>query len=220
MSGDDDFFGGSITPPTTGPAPGATQPHLSHKDYGSFGPATASAPSATSNLPLIVGAVVVLGVLALGFLGYRMYFAPAIVFPDELMGMDRLESDSDLGRAVDQAWKQAESTFPDGVNADMAVYMSGASMLMVAAGDVGTDEFGDADDYFNSLSQGIAQQAPQLKLTVEDPGSKGGELRCATQAAMGICAWVDEETFGLVVTSGLMTDSAETARSVREAVQK
>ena len=224
MTGNDDFFGGSVTPPTP-PASGGVNPHLAHtKEYGSFGTPSPHTPKAgSSNLPLVVGIIAALGVLVLGFLGYRMYFGPKIVLPDELMGYERIDPESDLGKTFEESWTQLED-LGDGIDLQVGAYPSGQKMLFVIAGDEGSKADTDVDDFFAGMSESMRSQLPGATLREEEAGAAGGTMRCFEVAQSGTnagaCAWLAEETVGIVIAAPVEGDIAEMTREVRTEIEK
>ena len=97
MNGNDDFFGGSVTPPTpsTGQALGASNPHMAvNKEYANYRQVGLPAKQNSSNsLPLVIGAVVLALVGVLAFAGYRMMFGGSqIEIPDTMLGLEKMDA--------------------------------------------------------------------------------------------------------------------------------
>ena len=225
MSGNDDFFSGSITPPPAPPAPGSqVNPHLAqNKEYGSFGGTTTVKASSSSTQPLVLGAIVLV-IALVGFFGYRMYFgSSAIELPDELQGLERLDSDSDAGQATEESWSEFSDVVGGDVEVHVGAYSSGPQTLVVAAAETSDDEMANASAFFEGVEEALRTQLPTATLDDADAGAHGGTMKCLDVTSQGLktgaCAWVDEETFGMVVGGPLDDDIAEVTRQVRDAIQ-
>lgn len=224
MSGNDDFFGGSITPsPRPGaqaPAPGRFNQHQPHnKEYGSYSsPTSAAGPGAKPHQPVVIAIVAVIALAAVAFLGYRMYFGPKIVLPEDLLGLERANLNTDLEESIDDL--DTSSLGGSDVDVQIGIYGSGTDILAVIAGDAGTTDPGEIDQFFNSVSEEMKSAMPTGTLTTESAGTRGGTMKCfkVPQSGAGGCAWVGDETFGMVV-AGPGRDFADTTRQVREAIE-
>lgn len=209
-SGDgSDFFGGTIVP------------HAQHaKEYADFtppgGPAQLSKRPATT--PWLAMTVVGVLVLVVGFFGYRMLFGSSIEMPDTLMGMERIDPDSALGRELEQAFSSAELKAVD-FELEVAGYSSGDRMLVVAAAERGGDAL-EQDAFFTGMTGGMQTQLPGVTLEEVDAGSAGGRMQCMVMpaASAGACAWIGDETLGVVVTTGTKDDIAKTTIEVRNTI--
>jgi hypothetical protein len=225
MSGNDDFFGGSITPPTTPPAPGSqVNPHLAqNKEYGQYGGTSTVKASSSSTQPLVIGAIVLV-IALVGFFGYRMYFGGgAIEMPDELIGLERIDPDSDMGRAIEESWNQLRSVTGDDVTMHIGAYTDGPKTMVVVAGEDGSSDASDVGDFFNGMAEKMKTQLPTSTLKDADAGSHGGTMKCFEVAQSGVkagaCVWLADETFGMLVVGPLDSDIAETTRQVREIIE-
>ena len=220
MSGNDDFFGGSITPPTTPPTPGGqVNPHLAqNKEYGSYGGTSTVKASSSATQPLVIGAIVLV-IALVGFFGYRMYFGGgAIELPDELMGLERIDPNSEAGQAVEEGLSQLSDFAGDDVTLHLGAYSSGPKTIIVLAAETGEDETPNAEAFFEGITQGLKEQLPTATLKDADAGTLGGTMKCfevAQPVKSGACAWVAEETLGVVIAGPLDTDIAETTRQVQ-----
>ena len=124
-----DFFGGTVVP----------QP--SHtREYGDFTvPSAAKTPVKKAKAVLwYLLAVPVAIVLVAGFWAYGVTFGrTSIEMPDTLMGMERMDSSSDVMQRTIEQLKEQTGT-PGDVEA--AIYQSDSTMLMVMAGEVGAGD--------------------------------------------------------------------------------
>ena len=225
MSGNDDFFGGSITPPPTSPAPGSqVNPHLAqNKEYGQYGGTSTVKASSSSTQPLVIGAIVLV-IALVAFFGYRMYFgAGAIELPDELMGLERIDPDSDMAQALEESWSQLSSVTGEDVTLHIAGYNEGAETLVVVAGEAGSDDMNEVNDFFGGMADTMKAQLPTATLKDADAGTHGGTMKCFEVAQSGVkaggCSWLAEETFGIIVVAPLTADIAETTRQVRDEIE-
>lgn len=203
-----DFFGGTVVPH-------APQQQV----YADFS-APASAPPTTRPsvgtwLALaVVGALVV----AAGYFGYRTFFGSSIEMPDTLMGMERIDPDSALGRELERSLSGAEMA-AGAIDFEVAGYTSADRMLFVAAADSGAGDL-EQDAFFSGLATGLKTGIPGVALKEVDAGSAGGRMQCmeVPAAAAGACAWISDETVGVVVTTGGSDDIAATTIEVRDIV--
>ena len=226
MSGNDDFFGGSITPPPSAPAQvSQVNPHLAqNKEYGSYGGTSTVRASSSSTQPLVIGAIVLV-IALVGFFGYRMYFGgSAIELPDKLMGLERIDPDSDMGQSLEESWSELSALTGDDVTLHIAGYNSGTDTLIVAAGEAGSGDLNEVNDFFGGMADTMRAQLPTATLKDAEAGSHGGTMKCFEVAQAGVkaggCSWLAEETFGIIVVAPLDADVAETTRQVREAIEK
>jgi len=155
------------------------------------------------------------------FQGYQQFFAGGrtIEMPDEVLGMERIDPDSDLGRQLEASQRQLP-TLPGGEELQSAAYISGSGVLLVAAGESASSAE-EVDDFFADFGTEMTQVAPELTLSEVDPGLLGGNMRCTANnpQAIGICAWVDRDTVGVVFVAAAGLDVTDTARQVREAIE-
>jgi hypothetical protein len=227
MSGNDDFFGGAVTPPKTPPgvpAQGAAlNPHMTlNKEYASYGGTPAPVAQArTSKLPLIVGALVVAVVVAVGFVMIGMVFGGTqIHIPDTLMGLDRVDSSDPAAQRLEQSVDQVRSEVGD-VDVEVAFFQSQSQMLFVMGGEAGTDDVeGGAAEFFSGFEQGLAQSGQTLQLIDVDPGPKGGQMKCLELPAGGTCAWIDTDTFGAFAMAPLSGSAAHAAHEIRDQIEE
>lgn len=203
-----DFFGGTVVPQA---------PHANA--YGDFRVPTAASPAprapVTTWLVLaVVGALVAAG----GYFGYRLLFGTSIQMPDTLIGMERIDPDSALGRELERSFSGAEMAAAD-MDFQVAGYTSGEQMLIVAAAESGGREL-EQDAFFSGLATGLETGLPGISLKEVDAGAAGGRMQCmeVPAASAGACAWISEETVGVVVTTGASNDIAATTIEVRDIV--
>lgn len=226
MTANDDFFGGGTPPP---PAQGASgvNPHLAmNKEYASFAPAGGPPPPVqprTNALPIVMG-VAALVVALVGWFGYQAMFASPIELPDTLLGYERVDPDSDEGRAIESSWSQLESVADEDIDLHVGGYTSGSRMLLVVAGEAGTKDNADVEEFFAGMTEGMQTQLPGVSLREADAGDPGGTMECFEVAQANInaggCAWVAAETFGVVLAVPLDADIAQTTRDVRAVIEK
>ena len=221
----DDFFGGTILPATnmapTGPNPAVTDARW-HPDYSSAGFNAASTPSKNST-GLIVLAI---GLLVLGvglFQSYQAFLAPSrgIEFPDQLIGMDRNETATDLLKETQDQLAVAPGVFGE-AELEGAVYMSGERVLYVVAGETDGTDPAEYDAFSEGFEQAFAASGTGTGPTLKEveSGSLGGEMWCSHAPAEGasLCVWLDEQTFGIILLSAEGTDVSDSAVEIREAV--
>jgi hypothetical protein len=224
MNGNDDFFGGPVAP--TSPSTGASSnPHMVHnKEYGTFAGPSATSSKSRSLIPVIVGAVV-LGLLILSFFGYRMYFSHTqIELPDQLMGLERVDPDSPAGQSIEESWSGLKTMAGEEVELHIGAYNAGQKTLVVVAGETGTSDSNDVSEFFNGMSESMKAQLPSATLKDADAGDAGGTMKCFDVSQSGVkaggCAWVGDDTFGMVIGAPLEEDVAAMARDVRSEIEK
>lgn len=213
MSSNDDFFGGSVTP---------RQGRMAHPqdprpvDLADHPLRSTSMPL----LPLVIGVVAVCAVVAAGFFGYRAFFGPKIVMPETLLGLERANLDATV---TDQVSELSDlGTFGDSdVNVQVGIYQSGTDSLAVLAGDTGSSDQQEIDQFFEGLTQSMGTGLSGGAWQPAAAGAHGGTMKCFQMATAGAggCAWVSDETLGVVVT-GPGRDFAETTRQVRDAIER
>lgn len=204
-----DFFGGTVVPQTG---------HAREYADLTVPPSAAPASKRASTTPWLVLAVVGGIVLVAGFFGYRMIFGSAIEMPDTLMGMERIDPDSALGRELERAFSSAELDAVD-FEFEVAGYSSGERTLVVAAADRGGNEL-EQEAFFTGITGGMQTQLPGVSLEEVDAGSAGGRMQCMVMpaAGAGACAWIGDDTLGVVVTTGTKDDIARTTIDVRDII--
>jgi hypothetical protein len=228
MASSDDFFGGSVTPPTpplgATPSDAAVNPHLAvTKEYAAFGAPPAPAPSAGNpRLPLFIGALVVIVVGTVAFAGYRVFFGGTqIEIPDTLMGMERIDPNSPAAQQLEASVEQVKSEVGKDVDIQVGLFQAQQQVLFVMGGEAGSKDIeGGAASYFAGFEQGMVQSGATGQLTEVDPGANGGQMRCLELPTGGTCAWVDDDTFGAFAMSPLSGSAADTAAQIRDAIEK
>ncbi|MCZ3388913.1 MAG: hypothetical protein LH645_07245 [Actinomycetia bacterium] len=221
MNGNDDFFGGSINPAPV-PSPGVLRGTHIYAPPGS-----PAAPVKTAHTPAVPIILVVVGALlaVAAFLGYRVMTAGTdIVLPDELLGMERVDPESQVAQEVERSWSQLETYIGKDIDLQVGMYTNGAQVLIVAAAEEGVGDAAEQDDYFAGFTEGFGGSLPQAKLMEADAGSHGGRMQCIDMTSAGrtagACTWVAKDTFGFVVLTSPETDTAEATRTVREAIER
>jgi len=198
-----DYFGSTITPAPADAAPAA---HL-----------TRPAPQ---RQPVLLVAAAVLAVVALAAAYWFLFGSrAAIEMPDQLLGLDRIETDSALGQQLEGAGEQYSGPWEGDL--EIAGYGDVDQFAVVIAGQV-DDVQGGPEDFFTGLDQGLAVSGQKFAFTREDAGPKGGDLRCtavpAQQAAL--CAWTNGDVVGIVALTGaLSADYASATREIREQIE-
>lgn len=205
-----EFFGGTVVP-----QPPRTQGYADFT-VATSAPTATRPPVATWLVLAVVGALLVVG----GYVGYRMLTGTSIEMPDTMMGMERIDPDSALGQELERSFSGAEMAAAD-MDFQVAGYTSGEQMLLVAAAESGGQEL-EQDAFFSGLATGLKTGLPGVSLKEVDAGSAGGRMQCmeVPAAAAGACAWISDETVGVVVTTGGSDDIAATTIEVRDTVVK
>ena len=114
------------------------------------------------------------------FQSYQSFLAPSrgIEFPDQLIGMDRDESATEL---IEQAQDQL-ATAPGivgEVELEGAVYTSGDRVLYVMGGEKGATDPSDYDEFGAGFEQGFSAAGTRLQHWTEvEAGSLGGKMWC------------------------------------------
>jgi hypothetical protein len=217
MNGNDDFFGGSINPapiPTAGPTPEANV-------YAPPGSPVAPARAAsTPAVPVILIAVAALFAVA-GLLGYRMLFSNTqIEIPQTLMGLERADDDSPLVQQLDRSVEEFSSQWP-GEHIEAGLFQSGDQILFVIGGEVGSQDLdGGAEGFFAGMDSELAQSGSQATFRLEDPGPRGGDLRCLDLPNGTMCGWIDDDVVGLYVMAPNLGEPAQVAQEIREAIEQ
>lgn len=218
MNGNDDFFGGSDTPP---PNPALTNT----REYGDFTTGVRPRAQSTAN-PLLPVILIVVGILVAvaAFAGYRvMMSGTQIELPDELLGLERVDPDSAMAQEVERSWSELETYMGEDVELHVGTYTEGKQLLVVAAAETGEDGAAGQDEFFAGLSEGMTSQLPTARFTDEDAGEPGGRMQCVDMPTAGVsagaCAWIADETLGIVVITSPDTDMADATRTIREAIE-
>lgn len=172
---------------------------------------------ARSVIMLVIGVALVL--LTVGRV-YVHYLSPgaSIEMPDKLLGMDRVDPDSALGKQLDASRQQMSGI--DVRDLQVAGYGDVDQFVMVIGGGVNGDS-SDADEFFSGATTGLPRDQFD-PLSVEDAGTAGGEMRCtaAKRQPFAICAWIGDQVVGAVFLTGpAATDYAGTAREIRRQVE-
>jgi hypothetical protein len=219
MSNHDDFFGGSLTPPRTSSPPLDSLPGAGPGPYGGTSVATRQQ---TPALPIVIGLVGVALAAVVGFLGFRLLFdGPSIELPETILGLEKVDPDSAVGRQVEQALEQTKPfTDQADVAVEGAMYGGQDRMVFALGGDKGTEDPNEVSDYFTGFESGFAQWLPNATQTQVPAGPLGGEMRCGTSQSVGVCAWIDGDTFGAFVLGPAPEDLATTALEVRASIEK
>lgn len=189
-----------------------------HADYSSGTTATKSPSNAKSIVLLVLG----IGLVGAALLqAYLAFLAPrtTIEMPDELLGMERIEADSVLGQQLDAA--AAQLTGPGTEDLEIAGYGDIDQFIVVLGGEI-DDGSGSPNDYFAGLEEGLASGGQSITLVEAEPGTLGGEMRCAIlgDQSVSLCAWVGDGVVGTVVITGPAADDYEsTTREIRSNVE-
>lgn len=220
MTGNDDFFGTTPTPPAATPV-APPRPGYATPQYGSVGAQALPPTSRSSMLPLVIGLLVAAMVGALAFAGYRVLFAgPRIEMPDTLLGLERMDTDDpSTDQLIDAAEQQLKSQIGD-ANVEVGLYRSANQFIFVLAGDFESGDVDDPSAFFSGMERGLASSGQAGTLKTVDPGSHGGEMRCLEVQSAATCAWIDEDTVGAFVIGPVAGDVGKTAVELRDSVEK
>lgn len=218
MNGNGDFFGGPVTPPPN--------PAMTHtREYADFSTGVRP-PVQSAGTPVVPIVLIVVGVLVAvaAFAGYRvMMSGTQIELPDELLGLERVDPDSAMAQEVERSYSELETYMGEDFELHVGTYTKDQQLLVVAAAEIGESGAAGQDEFFAGLSEGIASQLPTARFAEEDAGAQGGRMQCVDMpsagSGTGACAWIADETFGIVVMSSPGTDMADATRSVREAIE-
>ncbi len=224
MNGNDDFFGGSANPQ---PNPAVTNT----REYANYSPTGLRPPVQSTTSPMLAIILVLVGILAAVamFAGYRVVMGGTqIELPDELLGMERLDPDSQMAKDIENSWAELETYVGKDVELHVGTYRSGTQLLVVAAGEAGASDTAEQDDYFagfsGGFSGGFTEAVPRADFTEVDSGSQGSRMQCVNIAVSGsttgACTWIASDTFGIVVLTAPEADIAEATRTVREAIEQ
>ncbi len=220
MNGNDDFFGGSANPQ---PNPAVTNT----REYANYSPTGVRPPVQSTTSPMLVIILVVVGALVaiVSLFGYRvMTSGTEIVLPDELLGMERVDPDSEMAQDVERSWGELETYVGEDVELHVGTYTAGTELLIVAAAETGVTGTTEQDEYFAGFSGGFAGEMPQVELTELDAGPHGGRMQCVNIASSGnttgACTWIADDTFGVMVLTSPEADIAEATLAVREAIEQ
>ena len=158
------------------------------------------------------------------FAGYRvMMSGTQIDLPDELLGLERVDPDSAMAEEVERSYSELETYMGEDFELHVGTYTNDQQLLVVAAAEIGESGAAGQDEFFAGLSEGIASELPTARFAEEDAGAQGGRMQCVDMPSAGggagACAWIADETFGIVVMSSPGTDMADATRSVREAIE-
>lgn len=225
MNGNDDYFGGSINPapvPNASPSPVANV----YAPPGSpAGPVKSTSMPAVPIFLLVVGALLAVAALV----GYRaMTSGTDIVLPDNLLGMERLDPDSQMAQEIERRWTELDTYFDGDVELHVGTYGGGTQFMIIAAGETGLSDAAKQDEYFAGFSGGFNggfnQSGSQTDFAEANTGKQGGRMQCFDFATAGIttegCTWIADDTFGVVVMTEPELDIAEATRTVREAIEQ
>ena len=225
--GDDFFFGGTITPATATTTPPTSAPASEpdtrwHPNY-SAAPAPAGTSRSGSGVKGI--AIMLVGVLVLGWGLYRAYdrvLAPSksIEMPETLMGLPQSEvSDQMIAESQDQM--DAATGIFDRVELEGAVYTDGKQVLYVLAGEEGTTDPSDIQEFKSGFEAAGTNANQDISMVEMDAGALGGKMWCTDDQVQGvdICAWLDADTFGAILMGGQGVDLKSSAHDIREKVE-
>ena len=218
MNSNDDFFGGTVTPI---PNPALTNT----REYGDFTTGVRPPAQSTAN-PFLPVILIVIGILVAvaAFAGYRvMTSGTQIELPDELLGLERVDPDSAMAQEVESSYSELETYMGEDFELHVGTYTQDQQLLVVAAAEIGESGATGQDEFFAGLSEGGTSQLPTARFAEEDAGAQGGRMQCVDMptagGSAGACAWIADETFGIVVMSSPGTDMADATRTIREAIE-
>jgi len=228
----DDFFGGTIRPATTspptydsapGPNPAVTDARW-HPDYSSSGAASGGSSGGIASKNTTGLIVLIVGLLVVGvglFQSYQAFLAPSrsIALPDRLIGMDRNESAVQLIEQAQDQMASAPGIFGE-VELEGAVYTSGERVLYVMGGEKGAADPSDYDEFGAGFEEGFSAGGTDFTMAEVEAGSLGGKMWCTERPVQtaSVCAWLDKDTFGVIVLAAEGADVQDSAVEIREAV--
>jgi hypothetical protein len=221
MNGNDDFFGGSINP---APVPNPWTPQRTNVYAPPGAPAVRVRSTSTPAVPVILVVVGALMAVA-AFVGYRFVMGGTqIELPGELLGMERVDPESQMAQDVERSWSGLETFAGKDLDLSVGTYTNGTQVLVVAAAETGLGDAADQDAYFTGFAEGFGETMPQAKFAEVDAGSHGGRMQCVNIAisgrTAGACTWIAEDTLGMLMLITPETDVADSARTVREAIEQ
>lgn len=218
MNGNDDFFAGSVT--------AQPKPPMAHARASADLATGVRAPARSTASPVLPVVLIVVGVLVAvaAFAGYRVATSGTqIELPDELLGLERVDPESAMAQEVERSWSELETYLGEDFELHVGTYTAGQQLLVVAAAEIDEGGAADQDEFFAGMSEGVAGALPQVRFAEEDAGPRGGRMQCVDMPAAGVeagaCAWIADETFGVLVMTSPGTDMADATRSVREAIE-
>ena len=106
------------------------------------------------------------------------------------------------------------------VELEGAVYTSGDRVLYVMGGEKGATDPSDYDEFGAGFEEGFSETGTGFNLTEVEAGSLGGKMWCTEKPAQSasLCAWLDKDTFGVIVLAAQGADVQDSAVEIREAV--
>lgn len=220
MTIDDDYFGGPARPDDSAASYSG--------GYGEFSLLGAVQPATRSRSR--AGLIAVLGitglVLALTMLiGYMVATSGTdIVLPDRLLGFERVVPEAGVEQEIERSLSQSTAIDGENVELHFGTYLTGQKGLLVIAVEIADKGRAWEDSFFVGAAGALAQQETGTVLTEVDAGSASGRMQCADIAtagfATGICAWIADDTLGIVAITDPESDVVEVTRQVRETIEQ
>ncbi|HVQ88532.1 MAG TPA: hypothetical protein VMT88_10160, partial [Actinomycetes bacterium] len=220
-AGDDFFFAGTVTSTASTPIP-PTNATIGHtREQADYRQPLTPSPKPWSNNASIAWMVGGCLLACVGLFTSFHALTPApgrIQMPDQIAGMTRVDPDSDLGQALEEAFSAAEGT-PIGADLQAAAYQGDQQTLIIAATDVSGSSSAD-DEFLTRTSQPIVVGGASTTFHDVDTGSLDGQIRCAvnTQSATAFCMWLGDQTLGVMSFHATTLDVDATAQAARAAV--
>jgi hypothetical protein len=137
---------------------------------------------------------------------------PTVRAPETLGGRERI-TDPDLQTSADQVIVQLQTEVPDARDTVAAVYGDVAQqdvvMLVAVSGDVDDPQW-QLDEALTAMDNPDFDVSDIRRV---EPGPLGGVAKCATAVAgmlpVGLCAWSDEGSLGVIATFFRSAEQAE-----------
>lgn len=201
------FFGGAIAP--------ATRPALEQRK--STRP-RGQHPAVRGAIVFVVVTSVAAAAAAAAYFGIRELVTPKIELPETMMGMERLDPESDFMRGTDRALNETELA-PLHIDFHVAGYGEAGHMVVVGAAE---RKGGLPVERFFALTADVhidRDGADLEKVPTNDPSV---DLRCMPlDIPQGYaCAWLTEETVGTVFMVGEKLNPASVVADVRAAIER
>ncbi len=116
---------------------------------------------------------------------------------------------------MQQALNNAKTSFPANAgvtNVQAGYYADGPGAQPAAALIVGdTTGNPDTDSFFSGFREGAASSGTPVTLAPADTQGMDGRMECGTialsQGRVGVCAWIDHGTMGVVITTPIETNA-------------
>lgn len=227
----DDYFGRTAAAPVypAQPAPTAWPAAPGPYPPGGFPPpvwgqpAHVAPPTAMSSgvkvlIGLAVGlaALVVIGILAAIAIPVFLNQRSAMTTPPVVLGLPRMTDAASLAEA------ERFLALPMPGHKVAASYGRDGQPVVVVGGSSHPMRQGEVQDFFQGAERRYTQSAAFLRFVDVDPGTRGGEMRCAgmttDRGPATLCLFADRRGYGVITVYG--TDGQALAVQVRNEVER